>query len=59
MQLGYGRLLLLEYRYSLVERSNGREVNFGSFDFEIEKVDEEMAKKSTDIFLQRKLMIAS
>ena len=59
MQLSYGRLLLLEYRYSLVQCSNGKKVNFGSFDFEIEKVGGEMAEKSTDIFLQRELMIAS
>ena len=51
--------MLLENHYSLVQCSNGREVNFGSFDFEIEKVGEEMAEKITDIFLQRELMIAS
>ena len=53
MQLGYGRLLLLEYRYSLVQCSNGREVNFGSLDFEIEIVGGKMAEKNTDIFYKR------
>ena len=45
MQLDYGRLLLLEYHYSLVQCSNGREVNFGSFDFEIEKMGGEWPRK--------------